>query len=68
MFHTASASTVEVEPASFRDEARTPSSVVPDLLNVGSSQAALEGYIRFFLNEISKSDASLGVTGARGKA
>lgn len=57
MFHTASASTLEVKPASFKQGAKTPSSVVPDILNVGRSPEALEGYIRFFLNEVSREEA-----------
>lgn len=56
MFHTASAATLEVEPAHFKEGAKTPSSVVPDILNVGGSPAALEGYIRFFLNEVSREE------------
>lgn len=58
MFRTASASTAEVEPASFREGAHTPSSVMPDVLNVGSNPAALESYIRFFLHEVSKDEAA----------
>ena len=54
MFHTTSALTLEVEPASFREGAITPSSVMPDFLNVGSSPAALESYIRFILHEAAK--------------
>lgn len=57
MFHTTSALTLEVEPASFREGAITPSSVMPDFLNVGSSPAALESYIRFFLHEAAKCEA-----------
>lgn len=60
MFHTSSATTVEVEPASFKEGAATPSSVIPDVLNVGSSPAALEGYIRFFLHEVEKGDSTSG--------
>ena len=58
MVHTASASTVEVAPASFKQGAKTPSSVVPDILDVGRSPAALEGYIRFFLNEMARDEGA----------
>jgi hypothetical protein len=60
MFHTASASTLEVEPASFREGAKTPSSVMPDVLDVGNNPAALEIYIRFFLHEVARSEAGSG--------
>ena len=60
MFHTASASILEVQPASFREGAKTPSSVMPDFLNVGNSPSALEGYIRFYLHEIGKGEGLSG--------
>ena len=58
MFHTASVSPIETKPASLRVGANAPAGA-PDLLHVGSSSAALESYIRFYLNESAKSQQDL---------
>ena len=58
MFHTASVSTIETKPASLRTGASAPAGA-PDLLHVGGSPAALESYIRFYLNEAAKSQRDL---------
>jgi hypothetical protein len=58
MFHTASVSPIETKPASLRTGASAPAGAA-DLLHVGGSAAALESYIRFYLNEADKSQRDL---------
>ena len=54
MFHTASVSSLETKPASLREGATAPAGA-PDILHAGTGPAALESYIRFYLNEAAKS-------------